>query len=197
MTNPAINRIRSDHRSLAAILHGMRFLVNDTATHRTAPNFPVLRSMVYYIDRFSEQLHHPKEDRHLFPAVRARTHQADEILARLERDHAAGAGLIRDLEQSLIRYEEGGKAEFEQFRQAVESYAEFHWSHMRCEEDVLLPLAREVLTEADWSEIAAVFEADADPMFGAAQEREMEKVFTHIVSIAPPPIGVGPESPHT
>jgi hypothetical protein len=48
------------------------------------------------------------------------------------------------------------------------------------------------LTAEDWEEIAAVFAGKDDPRFGPKPEHEFRDLFSRIVNLAPPPIGVGP-----
>jgi hemerythrin-like domain-containing protein len=148
--------------------------------------------MLYYIDTFPERLHHPKEDCYLFSRLRARTHEADEVLDRLEDQHRRGAQMVRELEQALLRYEQGGSAHLEGFALCVREYADFHWRHMREEEEAILPLAEKVLTASDWAEIDRAFAGNADPLIGEQLQRNYEALFTRIVAMAPPPIGVGP-----
>ena len=63
---------------------------------------------------------------------------------------------------------------------------------MALEEKVALPLAKKHLSAEDWSEIAEAFGATGDPRFGAKPDHEFRDLFTRIVNLAPPPIGVGP-----
>jgi hypothetical protein len=65
---------------------------------------------------------------------------------------------------------------------------------MREEEDVVLPLAERVLLDEDWKEIDAAFEGNKDPLIGKVVQEDLDKLFSHIVNIAPPPIGVGPSA---
>ena len=188
----AIRIIHDEHRSLAAVLHGMLYLVRDTRLRASAPRFDVLGAMVYYIDAFPERFHHPKEDAYLFKFLRMRNPEAGPLVTRLESEHRAGAEKIRVLEQALERYEHGGACEFPAFAEAVQAYAAFHWDHMRTEEDKLLPLARLHLTTADWVEIDSAFLGHTDPLFGPAAGGEYDALFRRIVNLAPPPIGVGP-----
>ena len=190
----AIGIIQDEHRSLAAVLHGMLYLVRDIREHGSAPNFDLLGAMVYYIDAFPERYHHPKEDQYLFRFLRQRHPEAGPVLDQLEREHRVGAQKIRDLEQALERYHQGGAAEFTAFADAVSAYANFHWDHMRTEENKVLPMAREHLRPEDWKEIDAAFTGHGDPLFGAKAEAEYESLFRRIVNLAPPPIGVGPAS---
>ena len=188
----AIGIILDEHRSLAAVLHGMLYLVRHIRLSGKQPKFDVLGAMVYYIDAFPERLHHPKEDAYLFRFLELRHPDAALLVGQLKKEHRAGAEKVRELEQALERYRSGGTAEFPPFAEAVQAYAAFHWDHMRAEEDKLIPLAREHLTAEDWKEIDAAFTGHSDPLFGVAVEAEYNNLFRKIVNLAPPPIGVGP-----
>ena len=63
---------------------------------------------------------------------------------------------------------------------------------MRAEETELLPLAEKTLTDADWQEIDAAFLGHTDPLLGMEVGSRYDALFSRIVSLAPPPIGVGP-----
>jgi hemerythrin-like domain-containing protein len=188
----AIRIIRDEHRSIAAVLHGMLYLVHEIRDRGAKPNFDVFGAMIYYIDAFPERSHHPKEDSYLFRVLRIRHPEAKPLLDRLEGEHWTGAHKIRMLEQALTRYENGGAAEFPKFAAAVEDYASFHWEHMRAEEDEVLPLAEKHLTAADWVAVDTAFLGHVDPMLGAETGAEYEALFTRIVNLAPSPIGLGP-----
>jgi hemerythrin-like domain-containing protein len=189
----AIDVILDEHRSLAAVLHGMLYLVRGIREGRIEPDFKLLGTMLYYIDAFPERFHHPKEDAYLFRLLRLRHPDAGSLLDRLHAEHSSGGVLIRDLERALRRCENGGDDGCAQFAAAVEAYASFHWKHMRTEEEEILPLAREHLTRADWDEIDAAFAGHTDPLMGAKAGGEYDALFRRIVHLAPPPIGVGPE----
>jgi hemerythrin-like domain-containing protein len=187
----AINVIHDEHRSLAAVLHGMLYLVHAIRDGRAAPDFQLFGAMVYYIDAFPERFHHPKEESYLFRLLRLRHPAVAPLLDRLHAEHREGESRIRELEIALRRYEHGGDAHFEAFAAAVEDYAAFHWRHMRAEEDEVLPLARAHLSQADWHEIDDAFAGSADPLLGTAAGDEYEALFRRIAHLAPPPIGLG------
>jgi hemerythrin-like domain-containing protein len=186
----AISILKSEHRSISAVLHGLKELARMAQDATVRPRFQVLRSMLRYIDEYPEQLHHPKEDEHLFARVLARAPQARLQIDELQAEHEEGARLIRELERALLFFEEGWPAGAREFRQAVEKYAQFHWNHMRKEERELLPLAERVLTAEDWKAIDRAFAANADPVAGM-HERDYEKLFTRIANLAPAPVGLG------
>jgi hemerythrin-like domain-containing protein len=191
----ALRIVGDEHRGLAAVLHGMLYLAREIRDGRGAPNFELLGAMIYYIDAFPERFHHPKENEYLFRLLRLRHADAGPLLDRLEAEHRAGAEKIRALEQALAHYQHGGDREFPSFLAAVEAYAAFHWEHMRTEEKEVFPLAEKYLSVADWEVIDAAFLGHTDPMLGAKSGSRYDALFTRIVNLAPPPIGVGPERP--
>lgn len=188
----AIEVIREEHRALAAVLHGLVFLVRETRERGTPPNFPVLSAMLYYIDAFPERFHHPKEDRYLFPLLRARAPSSAPLLDALQSEHHAGEAKMRELMQALTRYREGGPAEFAPFAKAVDAYAVSQRDHIRREEREVLPLAERHLTSDDWASIDAAFCGHTDPLLGATPQTSWDKLLSRIVNLAPPPIGIGP-----
>ncbi len=100
--------------------------------------------------------------------------------------------MIRNLEQALIRYQEGGARHRAAFGAFVNEYSDFHWKHMRMEEDHILLLAEKYLTPLDWERIATAFRENHDPRAGLDSGKEFEELFSHIVHLAPAPIGLGP-----
>ncbi len=189
----ALSIIRSEHRSLAAVIHGLQFLVEQIQKGGAKPDLKVFRAMIHYIDTFPERLHHPKEDRYLFAKIQLRYPEGNSIISGLEAQHVRGAELIRELERSLLEWEERGDVAFPDFAHKVREFSDFHWQHMREEEDVVMPLAERVLLEEDWKEIDAAFAGNQDPLIGKDAQKDFDKLFSHIVNIAPPPIGLGPE----
>ena len=188
-----INVIRDEHRSIAAILHGMQYLCNEIREHGRRIDLKVFWSMLYYLDTFSERMHHPKEDKFLFSVLKKRTREAEEIISDLEREHASGESALKGLEQALARFQEGGMKEFPAFADGVERFAKGYWEHMRKEEELVLPLAQKVLGDADWAIINPEFAANRDPLASERENQDFQKLFSKIVSLAPSPIGVGPE----
>jgi len=192
MLNSALAILHDEHRSLAAIVHGLKYLIREVREKGAEPDFKLLWAMIYYIDAFPERLHHPKENAYLFAKLRQRTHEADEVLNELERQHLEGANHVRELEHALGYYEAGKPDGFINFAGAVERFAEETWNHMNMEEKVVIPLAKKYLTGEDWVEIAQAFGENGDPRFGEQPDHEFRDLFTRIVNLAPPPIGVGP-----
>lgn len=187
----ALQVIRGEHRALAAVLHGLQWLVLHIRSQASARDLEVLAAMVYYIDAFPERFHHPKEDRYLFALLRARCPAAAPVLDALAAEHEVGAQKVRLLEQALTRFAAAGACEHAALAAAVDDYVAFEFAHMRREERDVLPLAEAHLLESDWQVIDDAFTGHADPLLGTAQAHHWDQLFSSIVALAPAPIGLG------
>jgi branched-chain amino acid transport system ATP-binding protein len=186
--------IQDEHRSITAVIEGLRHVVAEIDDGRIAPDFALLTAMFRYMEAFPERLHHPKEDAYLFARLRLRRPEAAPLLDRLHAEHEQGRARFAELKAALEQYRADAST-LQPFRERIERYSHFHWRHMRQEEDEVLPLAADALNDEDWSLIDAAFASNADPIVGVAATREFRALFRRIVSLVPPPLGVGPESP--
>ena len=183
--------LRSEHEALAAMLRSLRMIVSRDGVPGGAPDFTLLRSMLFYIDEFPERRHHPKESELLFPRLRQRGARIDAVLDRLDAEHDHGLRRVRELEHALTAYEMLGEPRREAFVAAAERYVEGYLAHMAVEEREVFPVAAAVLTDEDWRALDAAFEADRDPLVGHMVANEYERLFSRIVRTAPAPIGLG------
>jgi len=190
----ALAAIEEQHRSIGAVIHGLQFLTADAVARGTAPDLALLRAMLSYIHEYPDRLHHPAEDRTLFARLRQRTREADDLVAELEAEHAQSERRLEALAGALRRVEEGERDGAAQLASLVRQYADFHWEHMRKEEERVFPIAARTLVDEDWTAIEEAFGSHRDPRFGADDVADgFRKLFSRIVALAPPPIGVGPE----
>ena len=192
MTRSTLKIIRDEHSSLAAMLQSMRMLVEKGPGESRRQFFDVLRAMLFYIDEYPERLHHPKESNLLFPKVIRASKKVMGAIDKLERDHQYSEKAARELQHQLLAWELLGPSRRPDFEQSFKKYVDFYLEHMHLEESVILPEAEAVLTEADWAEMDAEFEKNADPLTGNyPPPAEYEQLFSLIVQRAPAPIGLG------
>ncbi|PUE50243.1 hemerythrin [Limnohabitans sp. 2KL-1] len=193
MKNPnALQIIRDEHASLAAMLQSMRLMVQRGPEADRPQFFNVVRAMLFYIDEFPERLHHPKESNLLFPKVVKAAPQLMGAIDKLERDHMYSEKAARDLQHLLLAWELLGHGRRKAFEEAFDTYVNFYLEHMNLEESVILPEAQRCLTQEDWQLLNLAFAENADPLSGHyPPAKEYEKLFSLIVMRAPSPIGLG------
>jgi hemerythrin-like domain-containing protein len=177
----AVNVILREHQQLSMVITGMQRSVKLLGAGVDAPSPMMLRSMLFYIGEYPEQLHHPKEERYLFARLRHRANDLDKTIDELEKQHAQGKALLRNIEHALTRYELVGESGLLVLREMVEQYAAFSANHKRLEEIEILPAARQWLTDMDWDELNEAFGTNRDPFAGVKVEADLGRLFSMIV----------------
>ncbi len=191
MRHTAMTVMNDEHQAIAAMLRSLSMLVAQSRRVRSAPDFGLMRAMLFYLDEFPERLHHAKESQLLFPRIRLRCPELVSVLDRLDADHTRGEAAIRSVERALLAFEILGESRREAFDDAVQRYVGAYLHHMAIEESQVLPMARDRLQDDDWAELDAAFAANRDPLTGHAAPDEYRTLFSRIVAQAPAPIGLG------
>jgi hemerythrin-like domain-containing protein len=188
----ALQTIRDEHASLAAMLQSMRLMVEKGPSDNRRQFFDVLRGMLFYIDEFPERLHHPKESNLLFPKVVMLAPKVMGAVDKLERDHMRSEKAARDLQHMLLAWDLLGSGRRAAFEEAMGQYIDAYLEHMNLEENVILPEAERCFSDEDWQLLNEEFAKNADPLTGQYRPTEAyERLFTLIVTRAPSPIGLG------
>jgi len=189
--------IRDEHSSLSAVLRSIGLLLAESRRRDLAPDFRVLRAMLFYIDEFPEKVHHTKETALLFPKIRARSSEAAGVIDRLDGDHARSHRAVLDLEHDLLALEmmseaADAPARRTRFEEATHAYIAGYLDHIRTEEVEILPLAERVLSAADWAELDTAFMHNRDPLTHREGDDAFRPLFKRILMTLPAPLGLGP-----
>jgi len=164
----ALDILAGEHRAFDAALAGLVEQVALVRAGKAPPDGGLFDRSLGYLATFMDRFHHPKEDEHLFRAVRSRTSEADAVLAHLHHDHAKSARDYARLRRYAALVAVGAMDAFEEMAERFEAYARQQLEHMRLEGEVMVPLAERVLRPSDWLAIDLAFRANRDPFFGAA-----------------------------
>lgn len=190
--------VQDEHRSLAAIVHGMEQLVGEARGHRSEGfDRDGFELMLRYVRDFSERLHHSKEEQTLHKLLRSRSDRADALLDSLEAEHRREHELVTALETaftSCASQARGDEPSLASLVSALEAFAEHVWAHLSTEEQTLLPMALEILWEKDWAEVARAFESNLDPGYGGWSREEFRHHFSTLAARITP-IGNADDSP--
>ena len=191
MRHEAISLIKSEHRSMAAVIDAMSHIVRKAVDSGKDPDFRLMHAMLYYLREFPERRHHVSEDASLFALLMQRSDSADDIIRELESEHDQGEAMLNMLTVALSTWEAGRLDGAAGFALALRRFSEFYWRHMDKEESGLLPIAETELTERDWRDVHDRFAAHRDPLSGKQGTDEFDALFSDIVRMTPAPIGVG------
>ncbi|MEO6279406.1 hemerythrin domain-containing protein [Roseateles sp.] len=191
----AVRVIRAEHDALAAMLRTLPLLLAAQRLALVPPDFGALRAMLFYVDEFPERLHHKKESELLFPKLRALVPGLRGTLDDLEMDHAQGERAIRELQHSLLAWEQMGESRRDKFEQQLRVYSTRYLRHMKREETEILPHAVRHFSADDWAELDEAFGGHQDPLApraGQAVDEAYAPLRQRILAELPAPFGWGP-----
>lgn len=183
----AIALIQDEHRSLAAVLYGMRRRLNDATTGTAGLDREFFGRLVGYVQNFPERRHHMKEEEGLHRLLREHGDQGRELMHQLEAQHLGEyrlADAVHEAWSACANGAIGADPALAALQQAVEALAAHVWQHMALEEESLLPLALQVLDRDDWREVAEAFESHRDPGFGEWSDEDFRSYFTRVANQA-------------
>jgi hemerythrin-like domain-containing protein len=184
----AIGIIRDEHRSLAAVMHAWMHSLAAARRAGAGADPALMQAIVRYVRQFPVELHHPKEEEHLFRRLRQRTTschaELDELERQHERDQELVAGLERQVEALAVAEGAARVNATAVLEEAVTRYAVFLWEHLGREEGVILPAAQRYLLDEDWAAIDQAFATNRDPSFNGGADREYRQLLSRIVNLA-------------
>lgn len=194
----ALAVIEAEHRNMWRVTNALGVLAtrlaDPAAGDDRATDLATVALIADYMESFTERFHHPKESDLLFAHIRRRSNEAAAIIDRLEHDHEMSPHQVERI-RDLARL--GAALDEERRGTLVEEIGSFRHrlgEHMRLEEDVTFPLARQVLTEADWSEVDAAFDAHVDPLGDPNAGSDIALLRARITQLLPAPEGLGGHS---
>jgi hemerythrin-like domain-containing protein len=138
-----------------------------------APDYALMRDIVYYLNNFPD-LHHHRYEGEVFERVGRIDATLRPLVARLLQEHRviAGCGVrLLVLIEAVIDDAVVTRADVEA---AAATYLVYYRAHLDAEEATMLPRVTALLKESDWVEVAAAVarKSSGDPLFGpAAEER--------------------------
>ncbi len=194
----AVRIIRAEHDALAAMLRTLPLLLDAQRRAGTPPDFGALRAMLFYVDEFPERLHHKKESDLLFPKLRALAPELRDVLDDLDADHAQGERAIRELQHTLLAWEQMGEVRREKFEHQLKVYTSRYLNHMKREETEILPRAAAAFSAEDWVELDEAFGSHRDPLAprpGQPVDEAYAPLRQRILAALPAPLGWGPALP--
>lgn len=191
MSSSVLHILRDEHAAIAAMLNSALTLSEaGPAQGHPADFFDSVGGMLFYVDEFPERRHHPNESNLLFPMLLKAAPEMRPVIHRLEMDHAAGEGRVRDLLHLLNGWRFVGESRRDAFVRALREYVRFYLAHMRLEEAELLPLIATRLGASERQQLDATFSASRDPLIGGPLDDEYAALFRRITEQARAPVGL-------
>ena len=146
---PPFETIRKEHKIIRQVAQAARSDARDIRRTGSADRERV-GQYIDFFSGFNDACHHRKEELYLFPAVQWHDRQGD-LIRSLREDHTRGRELVSRMRQAVP---EDGPVDATALSDAMESYAEMLFDHIRRENEQLLPAAEKTLDRAERVRVA-------------------------------------------
>jgi hemerythrin-like domain-containing protein len=154
----AIDDLKHEHRVIELVLTGLDRIAERADAERTVEHHSAERALEI-LRNFADKCHHGKEERHLFPLMEARgvARQGGPIGVMLH-EHELGRGHIRAMVQALPEASSSAGEAVGAFTGNARRYVGLLRQHIQKEENVLFPMAEQLLTAQDDDGLVEGFE---------------------------------------
>jgi len=177
-----VETLREEHRNIGRLLRVLERQVDIFAAGER-PDYEVVVGVADYFLDFPEHCHHPKEDA-VIARIAAKHPDRVAALGPILDEHQAlsrHAGRFRELVTALLGETDIPRAEVVD---AARRFIDAQWTHMRHEEQGLLPLADLLLDAADWTAIDDRLGRRRDPLFSDEAQARFRKLGEQLLAWA-------------
>ncbi len=156
MSHGWADQLMNDHETTEKVFAAVALALDAPA----GPPPGLLQDALAYFEGYVGACHHLKEEHHLFPLVERRgVPKHGGPLAVMLGEHDESRLVLPRLSALIHRYTRGEREVLDELRATFAHYSTLLKDHFWKENDILFPLARRVLTEADGDAVMAGIEA--------------------------------------
>lgn len=168
MPTHLLRTIRDEHHSLAVMLDALQMVIRRGPGPAPERFFEIVRTMLVYVKEFSEHVHYPKETKVVFPTVVLAASDTAHTVTQLEQAHRQSVDALCTLQALLADWQENGPAQRLAFEHAVHQFCADYMAQIRMEEVSILPVAEQLMSDAQWDALTTRYHPVPGPTHNAA-----------------------------
>ncbi len=184
-----ISIIVREHQGLWRVIDLMDMLEQEMNINATQPDELLFTTIFDYIQHFSSRVHSQPTEILLYTLLREKSPETGPLLDKLARGYVIGHEKLLELREllkvCLTNWPDGREA----FGHALGRFSAALRKHIKKEEGVVIPRARDVLSDEDWSAIIIARDQQDDPLFGDRVREEFRELRHKIISLTPERLG--------
>ncbi len=171
----AIDDLRHEHEVILSAL-GILDAMLDRLGGANPPSADDLHAFLGFLKEFADKCHHGKEEGILFPALtEAGLPSQGGPVGVMLHEHVEGRELIQQMEKAV-----NGKVDAVAFAGAARGYAELLRAHIAKENDVLFPMAEQMLPADQMAQIKARFVEHEETVIGHGRHEELHRLLKEL-----------------
>lgn len=185
----AIDTIVQEHQALWRILDLLDQLLHDMNINEQRPDEKLLTTIFDYIQHFARRVHSQPSEIALYRLLGQKSPESIPLLEKLAKGYVIGNEKVTELRQLLKACMEQWPGGREELSHALARFTEALRKHIRKEEGVVIPRARDLLSDDDWAQIIEARDLENDPLFGERVRDEFRELRHQIISYTPERFG--------
>lgn len=184
-----INTIVREHLGLWRVIDVMDMLEQDMNINNTQPDETLFSAIFDYIQHFSNRVHSQPTEIKIYALLREKSPETSPLLDKLEKGYVIGHEKLLELRQLLKACMTNWPEGRENFGHALSRFSGALRKHIKKEEGVVIPRARDHFSEEDWLELSQARDQSNDPLFGDRIRAEFKELRQKIISLTPERFG--------
>jgi len=171
--------LREEHGAIMkvlAILQGISEKMEDHDPRILDPLGRVLEFLKVFVD----QCHHAKEEEFLFPALVEAQSKNTGLIEELVSEHEEGRKMVAGLEAALGRMNQRDREGAAESFETIRNYLKLFRTHIRKENGILFPEAREILPETSQERIVLEFQKLEQERIGEGRHEAFHRMIEEL-----------------
>ncbi|WP_428820209.1 hemerythrin domain-containing protein [Microbulbifer sp. MCCC 1A16149] len=175
--NGIYRQLCDDHKHMQNLLDAFELLLQELAQQDRDPaTLSMILDALDYFSVYPDQWHHPVEDL-VFEQLLGKPLDIRDVVEQISREHRAIAEATRSMNRLFYAVANDAAVEREQLFSTAREYISLQREHMRKENEILLPLVNQYLTETDWEEVTAALADRQSCHFHRGVKRLYEAIY--------------------
>jgi len=142
--------------------------------------FDAFRRILEFLKVFVDQCHHAKEEELLFPAMTEADTGNRGLIEELISEHEHGRRMIRSMEVASSHTGQEGGTSFGGLAETIKEYLQVFRNHIRKENAILFPEARDLLSHTTQGLMALEFQRIEEERIGKGRHEEFHRLIEEL-----------------
>lgn len=151
--NGIYRQLCDDHKHMQNLLDVFELLLHELGQQERDPaTLSMILDALDYFSVYPDQWHHPVEDL-AFEKLLGKPVDIRDVVVTITAEHKAIAEATRKMNQLFYAVANDAAVERQLLFSSAQEYISLQRAHMKKENEILLPLVNQHLTDSDWNEI--------------------------------------------
>ncbi|WP_160152464.1 hemerythrin domain-containing protein [Microbulbifer sp. ALW1] len=151
--NGIYRQLCDDHKQMQNLLDVFEHLLHELGKQDRDPaTLSMILEALDYFSVYPDQWHHPVEDL-VFEQLLGKPVDIRDLVEKITSEHKAVAEATRTMNQLFYAVANDAAVERERLFGTAQEYIALQRAHMKKENEILLPLVNQYLTDTDWEEV--------------------------------------------